>query len=268
MVLRLLGTGAAEGIPAFCAATRVSDYARANGGKDVRTRSGALLDCCIKIDLPPDTLMQMHRDGLDASDWSCLIFTHGHDDHFTPSELQYALYPFNDQEQLGYTIYANPQICARIRTQYPDWPMAIFETNSFRTFEHEGYRITPIHANHKPDEDAQNLIFEKNGKRLLYATDTGYWLDETWSFLEGWKLDALVIECCEGLRPTDYYGHLDVGLCLQMIERLRKMGVLTDDSLICTTHHSHNGDATHAELEAALNPHGVQVGYDGLELRI
>jgi phosphoribosyl 1,2-cyclic phosphate phosphodiesterase len=266
MVIRLLGTGAAEGIPAFCAGTRVSDYARKHGGKDVRTRSGAIIDCCVKIDLPPDTLMQMHRDGIDARDWSCLVFTHGHDDHFAPSELQYALYPFNDMEELRFTIYANPQICARIWAQYPDWPMEIHETHSFQSFEHEGYRITPIHANHKPDEDAHNLIFERGGRTLLYATDTGYWGEDTWEFLQGWKFDGLVIECCEGLAPTDYYGHIDVGTCLNMVSRLRDMGALSGESVLCTTHHSHNGNATHAELEAALNPHGFQVGYDGLEL--
>ena len=47
----------------------------------MRTRAAALIDGCIKIDLGPDTLTQVHRDQLDARDWCGLVFTHGHDDH-------------------------------------------------------------------------------------------------------------------------------------------------------------------------------------------
>ena len=78
----LLGTGAADGIPGFYAKDRVSQYARTEGGKDVRTRSAALVDGALKIDLPPDTLVHLHQNRLDARDWSALLFTHSHEDHY------------------------------------------------------------------------------------------------------------------------------------------------------------------------------------------
>ena len=268
MILRLLGTGAAEGIPAFYSNSEVSVYAREHGGKDIRTRSGAVLDGTVKIDLCPDTLLHMHRDNLDATDWTALIFTHSDDDHFCPTELQYCLYPFNEMDFLSFTIYGNDAIVPRLHEMYPMWPMDIIMTHSFQCFRHEDYGITPIQANHKLDEDAQNLIIQKNGKTLLYATDTGVWFDRTWEFLKDFKLDALVIECTEGFKCTDYDGHLDIGSLLNVVDRLHKQGTLNSSSLVCTTHHSHNGDGTHEQLEAVLNPHGIEVGFDGKEIKI
>jgi phosphoribosyl 1,2-cyclic phosphate phosphodiesterase len=268
MTIRLLGTGAAEGIPAFYSNTSVSHYARDNGGKDIRTRSGALIDGIIKIDLCPDTLLHMIRDRLDAREWSALVFTHSHDDHFAPAELQYCLYPFNDMDYLTFTIYGNDGICPRIHELYPAWPMDIIRTQSFVPFKHQKYTITPIHANHKLDEDAHNLIFQHNGKTLLYGTDTGVWFEETWEFLKGFALDLLVIECTEGFRCTDYDGHLDMESCLEVVDRLHKQGTLNSGSTIVTTHHSHNGEATHEQLVDAFAPHGIHVGFDGLEVTV
>lgn len=268
MTVRLLGTGAAEGIPGFMSHSRVSLYAREHGGKDVRTRCAALIDGCVKIDLPPDTLYHLHRDRLDSRDWTCLLFTHSHDDHFAIEELQYGLYPFSDLDYLCFTLYGNSTVCDKIAGRYPQWPMDVNEVRSFQPFTHGPYVITPIKANHQEDEESLNYAIEREGKALLYATDTGIWAEETWEFLSGFRFDGLVIECTEGLAPTTYSGHLSCAEVLQVVSRLREMGALKRDSFVSTTHHSHNGQALHAELEEALSPHGIVVGYDGMEFRI
>lgn len=268
MKLRFLGTGAADGIPSLYSGSRVSEYARKHGGKDVRTRCGAVIDGVLKIDFPPDTLTQVTRDRLDPRDWTAIVFTHSHDDHFAPAELQYGVYPFNEMDHLAYTIYGNAEIERRIREMYPAWPIEIVETHSFQTFEHDGYRITPIHANHKLDEDAHNLLIERDGATILYGTDTGVWFEDTWQFLKGVRLDLLVIECTEGLFGTDYDGHLSASECIEVVDRLREMGTVAEGTPIYTTHHSHNGGVTHAELEEALAPHGIVPAYDGLEIEV
>lgn len=266
MKIRLLGTGAAEGIPAFWADTFVSNYARENGGKDIRTRSGALVDGSLKLDLPPDTLMQMHRDRLDARNWTGLFFTHSDDDHFSPAEVQYGLLPFSLREALGYAIYGNAEICRRLRERYPAWPIEIHETKSFQPILHAEFVVTPVRANHKPTEDAHNYLIQRSGKTLLYATDTGIWGEETWEFLKGFQVDCLVLECTEGFTMTDYEGHLDAHTFLEIVQRLRAQGTVQETTVVCTTHHSHNGGATHEMLEDHFCPHGILVGYDGLEI--
>lgn len=268
MTIRLLGTAAAEGIPAFLSDTFVSNYAREHGGKEIRTRSGALIDNCLKIDLPPDTLMQMHRDRIDARLWTMLWFTHSDDDHFSPAEVQYGLYPFSERESLSFAIFGNARICEVLRERYPQWPIELNETKSFTSYPCCAYTITPVHAHHKHEEDAHNLIIQKEGKTLLYATDTGVWSEETWEFLKGYRLDLLVLECTAGVVHSDYDGHLGVPQFFQVVDRLRAQGTVHEGTVISTTHHSHNGGATHAMLEEIFTPHGILVGYDGMEITI
>lgn len=268
MKIHLLGTGAADGIPSYYSDSRVSNYARQHGGKDVRTRSAAIIDGHLKIDMGPDTFHQLQSAGLTIRDWSALLFTHSDDDHFAPRELQYCLYPFCPEEYLGFPIYANAHICDRYREEYPEWPIELVETHSFQTFSHGEYQITPVKAFHKLSEDSQNHLIQHEGKTLFYATDTGIWREDTWAFLEGWKVDAMVLECTEGTAPTDYPEHLDVAECKEVVGRLRQMKVLGPDSRVVTTHHAHYGDCTHAELEAVLNPFGIEVGYDGMQFEI
>ena len=268
MQILLLGTGAAEGIPAFYSNSRVSEYARLHGGRDVRTRSGAIIDGSLKIDLPPDTLTQMTREGLNPRDWSALLFTHGDDDHFAASEIQYCLHPFSEMEYLDFTIYGNDRVSEGIELRYPDWPMEVVQTRSFEAFTHADFTITPIEANHNGKEDCQNHIIERGGKRLLYATDTGVWTEKTWAFLEGVSLGLLVIECTQGFVESDFEGHLSLSSCVKVVNRLRMLGILRSNSKVVTTHHSHSGDATHSELKDALKPHDIDVGYDGLSIEI
>jgi phosphoribosyl 1,2-cyclic phosphate phosphodiesterase len=268
MKLRLLGTGGADGIPRMHGDDEVSRYARQHRGKEVRSRAAALLDGTIKIDLPPDTIMQLQRDGLSSEDWSALIFTHSDDDHFAVAEIQYALTPFTENEFLPYVIYGNDVVASKIELRYPTWPMEIVRTKSFAPFEHGPYRVSPLKATHTSGEDCQNLIFERDGKSLLYATDTGMWREESWNYLERFRLDALVIECTDGFDSRRYVGHLDLNECVEAVERLRAMKVLTSNSRVVTTHHSSRGRAKHVDLEQALAPHGMEPGFDGMEIEI
>jgi len=64
MKLHILGSAAAEGWPALWCTCDNCRRARAVGGKNIRSRSGAIVDGVIKLDLCPDTYMQALRDGI------------------------------------------------------------------------------------------------------------------------------------------------------------------------------------------------------------
>lgn len=268
MRIRLLGTGGADGIPAMCGKGPVSDYAREHGGKDVRTRAAALIDDEIKIDFGPDTMAQIHRDGIDPSEWTAALFTHSDEDHLAVSEFQYFLYPFCESEQLPFAIFGNAEVCRLIRERYPSWPIELHETKAFQAFRHSGYLITPILANHKCDEEAHNLIIERDGRKIIYATDTGIWSDKTFDFLKGAMANAMVIECTDGFNKTDYVGHLDIAECVGMVQRLRQLDGLTDEARVVTTHHSAQGGARHCDLVKALGAFAIEPGYDGMVFEV
>ncbi len=266
MEILIQGSGAADGVPAFLSNSRVCEYARAHGGKDIRTRCGALIDGHLKLDFGPDTFSQVARDKVVASDWTGIVFTHSHEDHITISELQYMLFSFTPDLFAPATLYGNAVIESKVWERYPDWPFEFIQTRSFESFDHLGYRITPIAAHHKLDEDCHNLLIEHEGKTFLYGTDTGVWHEPTWEFLTGVKIDALVIESTDGKVKSGYHGHLSLDEAVQVTNRLREIGTLASTAPVFTTHHCHYGDATHAELEELLAPHQMAPAYDGLRI--
>lgn len=268
MTIRLLGTGGADGIPALFGDDPVSNWAREHGGREIRTRAAAVIDEGLKIDLPPENAAQLFDNGLRATDWDLLLFTHSDDDHLTLSELQYAVYPFTERFEVPFPIYANATVLDEIRRRYPDWPIDLCEVRSFETFESSGYRISPLRARHTPGEDCVNYLIERDGRRLVYATDTGVWSDETFEFLIGTQVHLLVLECTNAFQPSTYLGHLDMEGFSYMIKRLRSSGVLANDSRVITTHHSAAGGARHCDLPSALAPLGAEPGYDGMLLEV
>ena len=190
MKLQLLGTGAADGIPGLFSTDPVSAYARTHGGRELRTRASALLDGIIQIDLPPDVFHQVNHLGLNPRDWKAIFFTHSDDDHVAVNEIQYALFPFTQSDHLELTIFANSKVSQIIRDRYPDWPLDLVETSSFVPIKFAEYEIIPLRANHIPGEDCHIFLFMKDGKSILYATDTGVLPEETYEFLAGRALDA------------------------------------------------------------------------------
>jgi phosphoribosyl 1,2-cyclic phosphate phosphodiesterase len=133
---------------------------------------------------------------------------------------------------------------------------------------HEAYQVTPISATHKGDEDCHNFIIERDGRRLLYATDTGFYREEVFDFLAGKDIHALVVECSDGFLKTPYIGHMDIDQCVSLVGRLRESGALAKDSQVFTTHHAAGGNATYDELTQALGPFGIQAGFDGLSFEV
>jgi phosphoribosyl 1,2-cyclic phosphate phosphodiesterase len=271
MKVTLLGTSAAEGCPGLFCHCESCVRARNLGGKNIRTRSSALIDTALKIDFPPDILHQMVQYNISLCCMKALLFTHGHDDHFSPAELQYrGKYFVSSPETEPLPIYGPRDVIERVEeTLNPE--LVAF---SLHTLEEEktesiaGYEVTPFLANHDPSRPCFNYIIrDREGVTLLYASDTGWYGDSAWKILEKYQLDGIVVECAKR-EEGGYPGHLSIPEVIRMQERLHYAGCLRPDSVTVTTHFSHLMNLTHHELETILLPHGIQTGYDGLSFEI
>lgn len=271
MKIELLGTSAAEGWPGlFCDCQACRD-ARRLGGKNIRTRSSALIDGVLKIDFPPDTYLHVLQRGLDLRNVEYLFFTHGHDDHFAVKELQYSSRTFvKDPLARPVQVFGPMDVIDRIETglDLTKVPLALNGLDYWHAAAAGPFVVTPIEANHEPDEVCFNLLIERDGKTLLYATDTGWYGPKTWDYLERLKLDAVVIECTKGRVEDGYAGHLSASQVIAAKQRLESAGALRPNAPFITTHHSHLGGLLHHELEALLNPHGIEVGFDGMTIEL
>ncbi len=101
---------------------------------------------------------------------------------------------------------------------------------------------------------------------MLYACDTGWYPDETWGFLEGMKLDCVIVECTQGPAPGGVY-HLGFEHLYGMKKRLEDIGVFREGAFVAT-HFSHNINLTHDELEETLAAHGIRAAHDGMQILV
>jgi phosphoribosyl 1,2-cyclic phosphate phosphodiesterase len=271
MEVKLLGTGSAEGWPGLFCPCDVCKRSREVGGKNFRTRTSALLDGVVKIDLPPDTLQHLHLRGLDMTSLEFLVFTHAHDDHLASQELQYLDWMFVPERLIKpMTILGSRTVLDKIRGTegVQEKYFRLHCLSAWDAVRLGDWSVTPIVPHHDPSQVCFNLLISRNGRTLLYATDTGRYDEPTWRFLSGVKIDGMVVECGNGPREDHYEGHLSFTDVIAMRKRMIEIGALAEGAPVVTTHLSHLGGLMHEEIEEVFRPHSILVGYDGMEVTI
>lgn len=268
MNVTLLGTGAAEGWPGLFCRCQVCCQARILGGKNIRTRSSALIDGVLKIDLPPDTFHQVIANNIDLRSLKALLFTHIHNDHFCGGELQYlGSYFITTPLPEPLPIYGPPEVIEWLKSNlHPErLPITLHSLAPWETVCVDRYRITPLLAQHDQSTTCFNyLIEDAQGATLLYASDTGWYEEPTWDFLRHAPLDGIVVECQKGLEDGGYPGHLSIADVLQLQSRLISGGTFAQEKPMAVTHLSHMSGLMHDEWEAYLAPYHIWAGYDGM----
>ncbi len=271
--IQYLGTAAAEGWPGIFCRCEACRNARALGGKNLRTRSQAVIDGTLLVDFPPDSYLHMLRDGLNLPDIHDILITHTHQDHFYPDDFLFRCGGFASGVEGVLTLYGNDTLKRTYTRFVEDKPnreiikqrVACRELTEFVPAIIGGYRVTPLLANHAKNEKCFLYEIEKNQKRLFYGNDTGYFPDATWDYLVGRPLDLVSLDCTM-LKFQEGTNHMGIADVLEVCKRLESIGCVHKDTRIVITHFSHNGQLLHHEIEALANPHGWTVAYDGLNV--
>ncbi len=280
MNVTLLGTSSAEGWPALFCRCQACVLAQKLGGKNIRTRSSAIIDGVLKIDFPPDIHAQCIKNDLDLGALEAVLFTHGHDDHCAGAEIQYrGKYFVEDQHAQELPLYGSQDVLDKILTAFHTDPDGSYDhslypvtLNTLHVWEQAivaGYKVTPIAANHDHSRECYNFLIEdRAGTVLLYATDTGWYSEDTWRRLSHYHVDAAVIECSKGFEDGGYEGHLGIRQVVAFRQKLIDVGVMSPDAPCVTTHMSHLSGVMHDELDAWFKPYGIAAGYDGMAFRV
>lgn len=268
MKLKFLGTAAAEGIPAFFCPCPVCETARSRGGREIRTRSGALIDGEILLDFPPDTYAHMLRFDLPLHRIASLLVTHTHTDHFAVRELElrHRIFANLPAEAPALTVYGGATVGETLRALPLDLTgrVAFAELKAFESADIGGYTVTPLRADHMKDEDCFIYHVERGGRRLLYAHDTGDFPEDTWRWLAGRNIGLVSLDCTFAGR--DYSrGHMGFPANLRVRDRMRAVGAAVEKTIFVCNHFSHNGGMNHAELVEMARPEGFAVAWDGME---
>lgn len=280
MKIKYLGTAAAEGLPAlFCKCDNCM-RARELGGKNIRSRSQAIIDGKILIDWPSDAYYHMISSDMNYADITSLLVTHIHEDHFYPDDLMNRRDGFahlgDDARQM--TVYGSEDVylpftrtVGKVQLTWSDKrPNNVNYrlVKPYEPFDVEGYTVTALRAYHGTEHPYIYLI-SKDGKTLLYAHDTDVFYDEVWQYLSDNRIrfDLVSLDCTEGDKQIRYHGHMNTYRNIETRDRLIAIGSADAGTVFVMNHFSHNG--TLSVYEDML-PRAAELGficsYDGLEI--
>lgn len=283
MKLLYMGTAAAEGIPALFCDCEFCHRARAAGGREIRTRSGAMIDGVLKLDFGPDSYLHMLRESIGYAGLRSVLITHTHGDHLALDELGYRgpFFANLPEDAPPLTVYGNGELGRRLESKLSD-RLAYRQIRPFEPVMIEGYRVTALEAVHclnaksgqwpvtfegsvyTRSEEALFYLVEKDGQSILYAHDTDEFTPADMEYLAGKRIDLISMDCTNGVLDLEYIGHMGANDNLRMQEKLLANGAADGHTLFVASHFSHNGCAELAELERALP--GFTIAWDGLTL--
>lgn len=276
MKLQYLGTAAAEGWPALFCDCESCRKARTAGGRNIRTRSQAMLDDRLLIDLPPDTYHHLLTNNIDISFIENLIITHSHEDHWYPWEVMYrttAFANYQHPENLKpLTVWGTSGIKADMEEKLAMHRLGELdrvryrEVQPFESYSIDGYTITPLPANHDPK--SVPVIYQlSDGKRtMLYGNDTGIPSESVWGYWEKKPVHFdLVSLDCTGICQTGWRdGHMSLDTNAEVLDRLRALDCVDNNTIVVIHHFSHNGGPIYDELCEIVADKGWLVSFDGM----
>ena len=293
--LLILGSAAAEGVPALFCDCRVCREAAAKGGPDVRARSCYNFGGDVQIDFGPDALQawQAHRDVLRRM--RHVLVTHAHEDHLQPSDLLYHSRGFAAVPALDAVLTIHGTAPTRRRMEREFWlgnaepfetklakaKLAFHEFRPFDVFELPdcGAVVRSFASDHWTELEPCVFLVTLRGRTAFICNDTGWLPDASWEALAKLRgevaVDVAVLDDTGMLKGAPegpagegpwWHGHMSAPAILQSFDRLEELGLLAPGCVRAVNHFSHNGGSTHEELCAFYEPRGIVVGYDGLAL--
>lgn len=282
----VLGSAAAEGIPAIFCNCDTCKQAWANGGKDFRLRTSYQLGEFVRVDFGPDAMIQEMRYKLHSENLRHLIITHSHEDHFDTTLFGYRRPSFSKvPPENTLNVYGGAGVVRKINLHawqagkntgfhgdFSCWQMKVHELQPFQKVELPDVDMTiyPLKADHMvriTTEEPMIYIIRWGEKHIMIANDTGFFGEEDWEYLATLKIRLdVVLNDCTGCFFNNEHNHMSGQYVLDTKARLTQLGLVDENTQYFVNHFSHNGHGTHAQLEEYYNPHGIGVGFDGLEI--
>ena len=232
--------------------------------KNARRSSAALINGRYLIDCGVHTIDSLRIAGISLENITDVFFTHLHGDHFQAANLAKIAEAKSDILRVWVANEAKlPKIENTVIIRMPK--LAKAEVG-------DGVFVTGLYANHDEKCSPQHLLFEIDGKRILYATDGGWVVNASYNFLRQQTptLDMLVLDCTCG----DYEGewrigeHNNIPMIRLMLPSFRKVKIVDDNTKVYITHLAPSLHKSHDETVEIMKVMGAEVAYDGLCVEI
>ncbi len=288
-MVTFVGTSAGEQFPGVwcnCANCRKS---RELGGKNLRRNASMFMEPNILIDFPPAIPDQALKAGVELPDIEHLFITHNHDDHFTPWFFRWRYFPrerklppqvgdmgplFSEPKLLH--VYGNQRVVDETLRVIDNNPgehhmeIHIMETGKLLEIN-SSLAALPIRGNHDPSQVCLNYIFLRDNQTILYATDTGWFLPETWEIIKQYQYDLVVMDGTFGF--NDQYdvtgpGHCNFHANKRALDLFGENGMLKARAKFVITHTGPHHAPPYEEAAPRLADMGLILAYDGMKMDI
>ncbi|MDD2706613.1 MAG: MBL fold metallo-hydrolase [Verrucomicrobiae bacterium] len=291
MKFQFLGTAAGEQYPGMWCRCDNCTRARKIGGRNIRKNSCAFISPNILLDMPPEAFMQAERFGVDLTGLEYLLVTHSHDDHFNlfPFGWRYldsriSLPPPANAIGARFTplktlhVAGNHLVCRllddllikKAKFSYEECAMEVHLVEPFKKCVLGGMEILPLRANHlenNAEKDALNYVVFLNGRTILYALDTGWFLPETYEAIKQFRYDLVVLEGTFGY-GAESETHFNCRKLEKAVQLFKDDGLMKENSNFCVSHVCPHFFPIHDDIAPALAQKGIVLACDGMSLEI
>jgi adenosylcobinamide kinase/adenosylcobinamide-phosphate guanylyltransferase len=248
--MQVLGSGAADGWPnPWCPCA--SCTAALDQGV-VRAQTSVLVDGRLLLDLGPTSSTSAARRGISLRDVEAVLVTHRHADHHYPQAWVWRYWAKGPRPV---TVVAPPLVLADALPHLD--ALTTVEALPGTVVHTAGYTVRPVKAEH-PEDAVLYDVEGPDGRRLLYATDTGVLPDETVEAVRDRAFDVVLLE----LAGTPIPSHLTLETWPAQVQRLRDVGAVTDRTDLAAIHVGHDNPPPD-ELDRALAALGSRAVRDG-----
>ena len=281
MKLLFVGTGAADYPAALHCPCANCSAIRRRGGRNLRHYASLLVNGALLVDCGPTVPWRLAELGTAPEAIAAVAVTHSHSDHLDLDAL-FALQCARTPARGPLPLAANERVMQRVheagRSRSPhtakgcEFAMQVISPGE--TFTLGGLTVTALAANHiLARETALNYLIDDGDRRILYASDTAWPLEETWQALSGAALDAVICEATFGpfapeeCHPDCLEEHLNWPEFLRLHGAMCAGGIIKPDAPFIATHLSLHWVPLHEEFCASAVP-PVMVAWDGLTLEL
>ncbi len=278
MKLQYLGTAAAEGVPALFCTCDNCRRSRLVGGRNIRTRSQAIIDDRLLIDFPADTYMHFLTYGFSLPTIKDCLITHAHADHLYPAEIHMREKWFAElpADTPPLTFYGDEAVVRKIQgvkdaCGMQDDRVVARQIPLFAPFTVGDYTVTALRANHDPKSSPVVYLISNGDKTLFYSNDTGEYPEESMAYLRRLPrpLDVISLDCTSACSHSTYAHHFSLERCEVVREQLLACGAAGEHTVFVLNHFSHNADGVvYDDFVPIAVAKDFVVAYDGMIMEI
>lgn len=240
----------------------------------------AIINDDLLIDLGPDIAGACVRFGLDLANVRRVLQTHAHGDHLLPlhATARAASWAAKNAAPMEWfvNVHGIEMILAGNSKSLPKMSMVVDSDESaslrlttitpWQELELGPYRVLTIPANHASATEPMLFAIEREGRSLLWGSDTSVLPDDVWPSVaaRGWRFDVVVFDHNDGFARDASETHMGSGAVLREFARMEAFGLVNNATRLYGTHLGHHSNTTHEVEAAQAQEMGYDIAFDGL----